>query len=1015
LVEQDRHLIITGWSSEAERFFGWRAAEVIGRRSDLLIPGRNRHRYGTAIDTLLASPIEQDALQRDITMVHRDGRELKVSVVLRIALRDGEPHIVALFGDRSTSERLHQPVVHAEQDLRDLLDRLDDGYFEIDLNGRFVAVNEAYCRMVGRSASELVGFSFKQLVRDTECVETTQNAYQKIYETGQPLRGFETTVIRKDGSKRHVEDSVALKRNANGQPIGYIGIRRDCTDRRETADHLKVSEERYRVIVERIEDGYFEIDLSRKGRYAFVNDAFCRIVGYSREELIGRSYTDFYDVETAAWLYDKYHRVYLTGGPLKALEYSLVRKDGTRRFVEESVSLRKDASGAVVGFMGIRRDCTERKIADQELANAKEAAESANRAKSEFLANMSHEIRTPMNGIIGMTELALGTELTPYQIECLGTVQSSAESLLAIINDILDFSKIESRRLELERTTFSLSDVIGETVKPIAVRAHQKNLEIITDVPPEIPDALVGDPVRLRQVLTNLLGNAIKFTERGHVMLAVCDEPHHDGRATLRFSVSDTGIGIPADKHAKIFDAFCQADGSTTRRFGGTGLGLAISSQLVRMMGGEITVSSALGRGSTFEFGAEFSLAAERRAPVRVPRLGSLPVLVVDDNEANRAIFERQLTRWGMRPTGVSGGQAAIDELRAAAKNGTGFRLVLLDSQMPEVDGFAVASAMANTPELAGTPIVMLTPEGGPGDVARCQELGIRTWMTKPVRQADLSEAIGRALEGRDDAEGKRVAAPISTVDAVRGVRVLLVEDNVVNQRVALGLLTNRGHHVTVASTGLEAVEAIEKSSYDVVLMDVQMPVMGGLEATAEIRRRERDTGRPRVKIIAMTAHAIAGDRERCLAAGMDGYLSKPIEPRALFGIVDQPTEPAAAPEAIPDDVFNRGEALVRLAGDEQLLKEVQQLFIVACAGQLAALAGAAERGDLMKIRTEAHSLKGAASNLAARRLADAALALETIAHEGRVDAVKTACTAVATEAERLLAAFQPPSSSAAA
>ncbi len=469
----------------------------------------------------------------------------------------------------------------------DLVGRIDDGYFEIDLKGNYTFVNDAYCRLVGRTAAELVGRNYKELAVDERHAARAREAYGRLFKTGVPLRGWAYAFRHPDGRMRYVEDSIDLQRDEAGEPIGFIGLRRDTTDRKEAAERLWENEARYRAIVEQIEDGYFE--LSRTGRYEFVNQAFCEMTGYAVGEIVGQSYKKFFDTDTARQLFEAYHRVFETGEPLQALEYALTKKDGARRYVEESVSLRLDPGGRAVGFMGIRRDCTTRKHTQQELAAAKEAAEAANKAKSEFLANMSHEIRTPMNGVIGMTELVLGTELTRYQADCLMTVKASAATLLEILNDILDFSKIESRRLELEHVPFVLPDLVDETLRPLAVEAHQKGLELLADIALEVPSGLVGDPVRLRQVITNLVGNAVKFTERGHVVLAVRDEGEQDGRRVLRFAVTDTGIGIPPEKHATIFEAFSQADGSTTRRFGGTGLGLTISSTLVQMMGGGIS------------------------------------------------------------------------------------------------------------------------------------------------------------------------------------------------------------------------------------------------------------------------------------------------------------------------------------------------------------------------------------------------------------------------------------------
>jgi two-component system sensor histidine kinase/response regulator len=661
----------------------------------------------------------------------------------------------------------------------------------------------------------------------------------------------------------------------------------------DTEAKLALERNLLRTVTDNIPDSIFVKD--RDGRYTFANRAFAKLHrAGSSEELLGKTVFDLFPIERAEPLHAADLEVLNDkSGTAHEGERSTKEADGTVRWIQMTKVALVDQQGNSVGIVGVNRDITRRKLAEAELVKAKEAAEAASQAKSSFLATMSHEIRTPMNGILGLTELVLDSELTADQRENLGLVQFSAEALLTIINDILDFSKIEAGKLELEAIPFDLSSSVGETMKALSFRAHQKELELIYEVQPKAPEAVIGDPGRLRQILTNLISNSIKFTERGEIFVSVEEESNERDSTVLRFSVKDTGIGIPADKQDKVFESFSQADSSTTRKYGGTGLGLAICSRLVGMMGGRIWLDRHAGPGSTFSFTVKLQVQSTAPAyPVAIkPQyLCDLKALIVDDNSTNRRVLLGMLTNWGMKPTAVEDGAAALEVLTRAKKDGQDFPLILLDGHMPEMDGFALAERIRRELGSFGSTVMMLTSAGRLGDAARCRELGVSGYLGKPVLQGELLEAICRILGNEPE---ERTLAPLITRHALRELkgrsRVLLAEDNAVNQTLAVRLLERRGFTVSVVCDGRAALQALEREDFDFILMDVEMPELDGFQVTAAIREKEKLAG-GHIPVIAMTAHVLKGDQDRCLSAGMDGYVSKPIRTSELMAAIEKLT-----------------------------------------------------------------------------------------------------------------------------
>ena len=797
------------------------------------------------------------AFAADVTLIpSRDshGRLLRVAVVIQ-DLGDGVERLAA----------------EVQRDFERFFNLIPDLACIVSTDGYFKKVNPAWETTLGYTREEVLATPMLDFVHPDDLERTVHEAgkQNRVYRT----RHFTNRYRCKNGSYRLLDWTTTFNRDDSTR----FGVATDITDRRLAEDALRESEERFRIMADSCPTIIWVADAEGKIRIA--NRMFREFFGF----LSGNDGEEHWDL-----LIHPDDRAAYTGKFLRALagrvafraEARIRRSDGEWRWIISYAEPRLSSGGEFLGYVGISPDITDRKQSEEALKKAKESAEEANRYKSEFLANMSHEIRTPMNGIIGLTDLLLHSQLDPEQRGYMEIVRSSADSLLRILNDILDFSKIEAGKLEFEFIDFDVRQTVESIAKVLANRAAGKGLELVCDIGADVPARVIGDPGRLQQIFVNLIGNAIKFTDRGEVVVRAARWSETATEIELCFSVTDTGIGIPRNKQQHVFGAFAQVDSSPTRKFGGTGLGLTISSQLVKKMGGRIWLESEEGSGSEFHFTVRLGKSAARPEDALRENAwpGGVKVLIVDDNETNRRVLDRILSRTGMNTVAAASSAAALEALSLAAERRAPLPLLVIDIEMPGMDGFALAQRVKTDPRWAVPQMIFMTSGAQAGEADRCKDLGALACLTKPVSEAELLNAIRPMFEPGAKGGTDFEPDPLHKAEIeAPGLRLLVVEDNAVNRLVAIRLLERRHHVVRQALNGQEAVDLTAAETFDCVLMDVQMPVLDGLQATAAIRERERLTG-GHVPIIAMTAHAMEGDLARCLAAGMDGYIAKPIK-----------------------------------------------------------------------------------------------------------------------------------------
>lgn len=873
--------------------------------------------------------------------------------------------------------------------LDSLLNSAPNAIVTVDASGRIKGVNPSFEKLFGYSRSEVLQRNIDDLLAPKE----EDDAARELSRQTRAGRTVVTEVdrLRKDGSKVRVRLSAAP---VIGDESGtQLVIYDDVSEVHRAERALIEAEKQYRDMVESASDLVWQVD--RECRWTYLNATCEKIYGTSVDSLLGRKLTERVDSEHLERDTEVFQKV-LKGEELVDFETVHLGRNREPRVLSFSARPAHNTKGEIVGAHGIARDVTDRAQARAELERAREAAERAVSAKTAFLANMSHEIRTPMNGILGMTELLMDTELSPEQRRSVELIRISAESLLTVINDILDFSKIDTEYFELEEVQFDMVGLVDSTVRLLAVRAFERGIELAYDIGPGAPRLVKGDPSRLRQILTNLIGNAIKFTHEGEVIVSVWTGGERNSKTDVHFSVRDTGIGIPQDKLQAIFEEFSQADISTTRKYGGTGLGLAISKRLVKRMGGQLKVTSEVDQGSEFSFNALFTVVTEEepseigeRAP---SSLIGLRALVVDDNPTNRRIVKDMLTAASVMVHESPDADAALEALHQGIENKRPFELAVIDAWMPGKDGFELAEILRNEEDFSDTKLMMLTSAGQRGDGQRCRELGIQAYMTKPVSRLELLEGVSAVMSGAGTSgEAESLVTRHSIEETRRRLRILLAEDNPVNQEVASAMLRKRGHVVDIVDTGTKAVDAVKNKKYDVVLMDIQMPELDGMSATRQIRE---DPDYKELPIIAMTAHALSDERERCLDAGMNGHLPKPFKPHELFTAVEQPglipsgSDLVLEVEEKEEEPIDLGKLwrTLREAKSKEPMDVLLGIFLREAPAWLRALETALEGSDPLTVKEACQTFRAAAATVQAEKLEDLLRKAEDAALEDKLD-----------------------------